>query len=224
MGVNMGIFKTIVTEISHQLKAAYTIMLKSMPNIIVALGIIIIGYFIALLLGFVTTRILYKFNLDKRIRRDDLKDSLGTVSFARFSGKVVKWVVFILFLTQGIAYLPFGIFSDMFKKIVYWLPNLVFGILIIVFGWIFIDFITYKILELQWKYTRPMIQAIKALLVFVIVITAVDQLGVNISFLKNVFLIVFAAVALATALVVGISMGLGMKGEAKNWFKKYRKK
>ncbi len=220
----MGILNTIVTEISRQMHTAYKIMLKSMPNIIVALGIIIIGYFIALLLGYVTTRILYKFNLDKRIRRDDLKDSLGAVSFARFSGKVVKWVVFILFLTQGIAYLPFGIFSEMFRKIVYWLPNLVFGILIIVFGWIFIDFITYKILEMRWKYTRPMIHAIKALLVLVIIITAVDQLGVNISFLKNVFLILFAAISLATALVVGISLGLGMKGEAKQFLKKYRKR
>ncbi|MBU0979639.1 MAG: hypothetical protein KJ709_02445 [Nanoarchaeota archaeon] len=220
----MTLLNTIGEEIVTQFEDFIVFTKETAPNIIIALLITLAGYFLAKFLGYLTQKILYKLNLDKKLRRPDLKDSLGKISLAKFFGKTVMWAVFLLFLTQGLQYLPFGIFTGLFSKLILWLPKLIFGVVVIIFGIILIDFISYKVLDVKWRYGGFTVQVVKVVLIIAIAVTAVDQLGVDISFLKTLFLIVFGAFALMASLAFGISMGFGLKDDAKKWVHRLKRK
>ncbi len=210
-------------EVLTKVKETYSATKAIVPRLSIALGVLIVGYFISLFLGFVTRKIVARFNLDRRLRRVDLNDTLGRVSMAKFFGIWVKWVVFFLFLVLSLTVISAGGVAFVDPMIV-WIPKLVFGISIVVFGLLLIDFITYKILDIEWKYTGAVVKFTKFFLIIVVVFTALEQIGIGFTFLKQFFLMIFGAVMLCLSLVIGIGLGFGLKDETKRILKRIRKK
>src|SRR3989338_150271 len=81
---------------------------RYLPAITKATLIITIGYFLAQFLGWLTKKILYRLNLDIKIRKADLTDSFGKVSLARLFGTLTKWFVFFVFFAKGLSFLEVG--------------------------------------------------------------------------------------------------------------------
>ncbi|MFC1800582.1 hypothetical protein ACFLYT_00855 [Nanoarchaeota archaeon] len=196
----------------------------ALPGIIVAVLILIVGYFISLFLGFMVRKVLYRFNLDKRLRKADLSDSIGNISLAKLFSVITRWGVFVLFLNQAASYLQLGVISDFIRRIVEWLPKFIAGLMIIILGLIFVDFIVHTILELKNKYLRLFVDLIKVTLIMIVVFTGLEQLGIELTIAKYVFLMILGAVLIAFALAVGIGMGLGLKSEARSLLKVLKKR
>ncbi|MCK5283410.1 MAG: hypothetical protein KAK00_08440 [Nanoarchaeota archaeon] len=194
------------------------------PGILWFIIIVIIGYFISSIMGWIIKKVLYKINIDKRLRKLDLHDSIGNISIAKLAGMILKWYIFILFLNEGLLYLDFGTLTSFINIIVSWLPALILSITIIIAGLILIDFIIHKMLELRNRYIKMIANLIKGILVVVVIFTAIEQLGIKTALAQSIFLMVIAAVLITFSLAFGIGLGLTLKDEIKPMVKKFAKK
>jgi hypothetical protein len=194
------------------------------PGFLWFMVLIALGYIISSVVGWITRKALYKLNLDKRLRKLDLHDSVGDISIAKLASIILKWYIFILFLDQAIDFLDLGVLSSFIGKVVKWLPTLILSVTIIIAGLILIDFIIHKLLELKSKYIVMVANVIKGVLIVVVIFTAIEQLGVKTSLAQNIFLMVVASVLITFSLAFGIGLGLSLKDELKPVIKKLSKK
>ena len=107
---------------------------KILPGLIAAIIILIIGYFIALIIGHVVRIILEKIGLDTKMRKAKLMKAVGHTHLPNILGEIVKWYIFIIFLQQAVALLQLGTLTLLLDRFVTWLPNVIAGVLIILFG------------------------------------------------------------------------------------------
>ncbi|MBD3164125.1 hypothetical protein GF323_02920 [Candidatus Woesearchaeota archaeon] len=213
--------KEVFLEPLNQL---YNWLLDISPGLIWFGIIVIAGYLISAFIGWIIRKLLYKVNVDKRLRKLDLHDSIGDVSIAKLAGIILKWYIFILFLDQAVDFLDFGPLSVFISRIVSWMPSLILGVAIIIAGLILIDFIVHKMLELRNRYIKVIANIIKVILIIVVIFTAIEQLGIKTDIAKNIFLMVIGAVLITFSLALGIGLGMSLKDELRPFIKNYRKK
>jgi len=220
----MGIGDEVYRVVQDLLSSYSTGFVEYLPNLAKGSLIIIIGYFLAQVVGFVVKKGLYKLNLDKKLRKADLEDSFGKVSLAKLFGTLAKWFVFFVFFAEGISFLEIGFIKILSQELAKWTFVITINIILIVLGFVFIDFVLYKIWEIRTKYDSAIQISARILLVLIIVFTTLDQQGINLSFLKNIFLLVFAAVLLSASLAVGIGVGTGLSRNMDSAFKFLKKR
>ncbi|MBI2663963.1 hypothetical protein HYX10_01325 [Candidatus Woesearchaeota archaeon] len=206
MGIGDEVYR-VVQDLAESYSAG---LLNYLPNLIKGSLIIIIGYFAAQIIGFIVKKALYRLNLDKRLRRADLQDSFGHVSLAKLFGTLAKWFVFFVFFAKGISFLEIGFIRILSQQLAKWTFLITINVILIVLGFVFIDFVLYKIWEIRTRYDNAVKLLARVMLVFIIIFTTLDQQGINLSFLKNIFLMVFAGLLLSISLAVGIGMGMAL--------------
>ena len=206
----MGIGNEVYRVVQELLQSYSDGFVEYLPNLTKGFLIIIIGYFIAQLVGWIVKRSLYKLNLDKQLRKADLEDSFGKVSFAKLFGTLAKWFVFFVFFAEGISFFEIGFLKILSQQLATWTFVITINIILIVIGFVFIDFVLYKVWEIRSKYDHSVQLVARILLVAIIIFTTLDQQGINFSFLKNMFFLVFAALRLSVSLAVGIGLGIGL--------------
>src|SRR3989338_140394 len=72
------------------------------PSIVVALLLLILGYFIGLCLGHVVKWILNKVGLDQVVKKSGMSKQMGHTHLPNLFGELIKWFVFIIFLQVAV--------------------------------------------------------------------------------------------------------------------------
>ena len=215
-----NISKLLLSPVETTVSALPSIGEKAAIICIIAIG----GYLLSALVGWIIKKILYRVNLDKRLRKLDLHDSIGDISIAKLTGIIITWWLFAFFLDWAASFLPPSAFAIFLSRMIGWMPSLILGIAIIISGLILIDFIIHRLLELKNRYITILSNIIKVVLIVVVVFTAIDQLGIKTDIAQNIFLMIIGSVLITFSLAFGIGLGLGLKDELKPFIKKYRKK
>ncbi len=201
--------------------------LSALPRIIIGFFWFIMwvagGYLIASFAGFAARKILYRVQIDKRLRSMDLHDSLGEISIAKVAGQILKWYIFTYFLLKGVSSLPFGDITPIIAAFLGWLPDLILGLAIIFIGLILIDFIVHKILEVKSRYVHAVAKMVKIILVITVIFTAIEQIGLNTELAQTIFLMLVATVLVTFSLALGIGLGLALKDELSPLIRKLKK-
>jgi len=199
-------------------------LINILPGIVAAIIVLIIGWFIAMILGHVVRVILEKLRVDKKMREAHLTKAIGHMHVPAILGEITKWYIFIIFLQVAVDLLSLGTLTSLLDSFVRWVPNLIAALLILLFGMVLIHFVELKIKEhSKVKGVHSVAGIIKAVLIIMLVIIALKQIGLEVSILENTFLLIVGAFAVGIALALGISLGLGMKDPAAKWFKDWKK-
>ncbi|MAF35930.1 hypothetical protein CL622_02325 [archaeon] len=186
------------------------------PNFLWALILIIIGYLIALLIGYGIRVVLQKAGLDRQVEKAKLTSIVGHLRISSLIGEVVKWYVFIAFLAEAVKALNLGLISNMLVAFASWLPHFIAGILVIVLGLMFVNLIAIKIEEhSNVKGTRVLTRLLKVFLIIAVFIMGLEQMKLPTSVVEKSFLILVAALGLGIAVALGLGLGLGLKDEFK---------
>ena len=198
--------------------------LNALPGIAGAVIVVIVGYFIAYLLGWVVFHLIEKSKLDEWLTSQGLHKSLGQVKVEKVGSLITTWFIFFQFLPQAAALINIGTLSDQLFAFTMWLPRLVFAVLIIFFGLIVVDYFLARVSYFKYKgidFTKGLI---KFVVLFVFVVIALEQLGVQVDIARETFLIIVAGITLGLALAFGIGFGFGMRREAELIMKGVREK
>lgn len=119
--------------------------LNFIPNLIGALLVFLLGWFVALGIGKLVAEILTRIKLNQFFERAGWKAALEKaelkVNPSEFIGAIVKWVLVIVFLLVAVEILGLVEFAGFLRSVLAYLPNVVVAALILVVTVIVVDIV-----------------------------------------------------------------------------------
>ena len=186
--------------------------LNFIPQLINALIVLIIGYFLARIIKFLIIKLLAMLGnlLNRRFKSIDLSQS------ARFIGTTFFWLILLSAFLLITDILGLSVLSKWMEGILKYSPNGLAAILIIfaavIFGKFTAETITSGGKTIGLDYGSTLGRVAQYLILLTAIIIAIDQIGFEITFLINILDIFFAGLLFATAL----AFGLGAKTSVSN--------
>jgi hypothetical protein len=187
--------------------------LNFIPSLVVALIILVIGWFIAVGVGRVITEILKKLKIDKIFEKGSWKQTLAKadlkVDVSGFIGAIVKWILVIVFLKVAVEILGLKEFAIFLKDILAYLPNVIIAALIFVIAVIIIDIVEKTVRVgvegIKVGYGQVISTIIRWSLWAFVILAILHQLGVVPALME---ILLFGIVAML-AISFGLAFGLG---------------
>lgn len=185
-------------------------LVQGLPNLVIAIIVLIVGCFVAVILGHFLRLVLEKLKVDDYVRKAHLSKAAGHTHVPAIAGELFKWWIIILFLQQAVELINLGALSDYLEKFVNWLPNVLVAAVVLIFGIAVAHYIHFR-LEEHSKLTgvRTAARILKAVIWVIVVLIALDIIGVNIDLASDLVKIIITAVAAGIALAFGLGFGLG---------------
>ena len=206
------------------LQTVWSEFAQILPNVIGAIVVLIIGTFVAVILGHALRIVLDKTRLDEALRKLKLTKAVGHTDVPALLGELLKWWIIIVFLQQAVDLVNLGSLTDLLQRFVLWLPNLLVAIIVMLVGLAAAHFVEIKIREhTKLKGMRMAGAVLKWIMIIMVGIVAVDNIGVEIDLIEQVFLWVIVALAAGIALALGIGLGLGLKKESESFIQNLKK-
>ena len=213
------------TEFLNPLVSLWNSFVILIPGLIAAIILAVVGYLIAYIIGHALKLVLAKANLDKKVEQARISKAIGYIRLSSLFGELVKWYIFIIFLTAAVDLLELGTLSDILSRFVLWMPNLIIAILVVIVGLLLAQFVKVKIEEhAKTALAKTASNTLMIVIAAVAIIIALDQIGIEVGILENLVLLIVGAVALGVALAIGLSFGLGNKKEANDMLRNLKKK
>ena len=218
-----GVLETVVA-IRSPFEALWIGFIKFFPDLIAVILLLSIGYLAGLVLGSILNILLQKIGLDKYVEKAALSKAIGKIHISSVLSELLKWYVFIIFLQAAVDKIDLGNISGVLNSFVLWLPNLILGIVMVLFGLIFAHYVELRINEnSKVKGMLVLSKIIKWFVMFIIIVSAFRQIGIQVGLVENIFMIVVGALAAGIALALGIGLGLGLRKDAERLIRDFLK-
>lgn len=210
--------------IMSPLQSMWDKVIEGIPSLVGAIIVMIIGVFVAVVLGHLLRVLLEKSGLDDLIRKVRLTKEVGHTNVPAIAGEILRWYIIIIFLQAAVSLINLGTLSDLLNRFVLWLPNLIVAIVMVLVGLAIAHYVEIKIVEhTKLKGVRTSGKLLKTVVVMIVVILAINQIGVDVSLLENILLIIIGALAIGVAVAMGIGLGFGLKKESQSIIKEIKK-
>lgn len=191
------------------------------PDIIGALIVLLIGVFIAKLILKMIRQLFKAIKLEtlsEKLSIDDKIKSAGiNRSLSDMLGGLIYWIILLIAISAAAEILNIEVVSLFINKLISWLPAIFAGLAIMIVGVMAAEALG-NILE-NVKYGKTYKIVVRWFILIIALITALEQIGLDISFLTENIQIVVAGIALA----FGLAFGLGGKEKAKDFLDKHLK-
>ncbi len=208
------------TTLQESLTASLGIFIAVLPKLFGALMLVALGYLLARLIGFGAARLLQLVGMDRLLSRTavqallDRSNTKKTVS--QLLGILVFWVIFLLFLISAAEAMSLSIVSQALRDLTYYLPKVGLAALILVLGLLAANLVR-ELISLACStagVTQGSIvaQAFYVAAILLVVVTAINQLGVDTTLLNSTITLVIAGLIGGAA----ISFGLGARTAVAN--------
>jgi len=213
---------------TQALQGAWQNILLFLPNLLAAIVIFIIGWFVAIWIGKLIAGILNGIKFDALFDKTGWKEALQNaelkVSPSGFIGAIVKWVLVIVFLMISTNILGWSAFTAILGSIIAWVPNLLVAVIILVVAIIIAD-IVEKLVRVSAKkigvnFVNFLGATVKWSIYIFAGLAALVQLGITPDIVK-ILMIGFVG---TLALALGLSFGLGGKEAAGRMIEAAKKK
>lgn len=178
------------------------------PNLIVALIIVLLGWGIGVLLGRVVAQIIKTIKVDEALRKAGVESFLNrgglNLNSGAFLGGLVRWFVILVFLIAALDVLHLSQVTVFLGDILNYLPQVIVAVLILIAAGLVAD--AMKKLVLSSAMTADISSAgflatvTKWTIWIFAILVALSQLGIAAGFVQTIF----------TGLVVALSLGLGL--------------
>lgn len=182
--------------------------LRFVPNLLLSLVVLGLGYLLARLVKFLIIRLLNYFNkLISQWFKGSATD-LNLKQSARFIGSVFFWLIFLSGFVLISDILGLTLVTDWMESLLQYSPNLLAAILIVALaifaGRALSGIISSLTKKMGLTYGSNLGKIVQYLIIFTSIIIAVDQVGIEISFLINIINIIIAALLFGAALAFGL--------------------
>ena len=198
-------------KIQSALEDFLTIMIDGIPVLIVGIVLFILGYLIAKVVSIVLEKTFKKLKVDDlaiKLKLDEPMRVIGVKNgLSSLIATVVFWLIMLVVIVSTTRNLGIQSLTEQVERIIDFIPNMVSAVLILLFGY----FIAAKIKDVMINMTRSLGSNAGSVLgnilyyfiMIMVVITAVDQLGVKTDLISKNILIIVAVILIAGAIAYG---------------------
>ena len=203
-------------------------LLGSLPIVLGAIIVFVIGWFVSVGIGKLLTEILKKAKFNQLFDKGAWKTAFDKaeikVDASNFIGAIVKWVFVIVFLLAAVDILGLREFAGFLRSVLAYLPNVIVAVLIFVVTVIVVD-IVEKLVRVTVESVKigygAMVSAVIKWSIWVFaILTILYQLGVARPFMETLFTGLVAMLVIA----LGLSFGLGGKDVAADILQNLKRK
>ncbi len=178
------------------------------PNLIVAIVIVLLGWGIGVLFGRVVSQIIKAIKVDEALRKAGVEGFLNrgglNLNSGAFLGGLVRWFVILVFLVGAFEVLHLSQVTLFLKDILNYLPQVIVAVLILIAAGLVADVMKRIVLSSAMTAEISSAGFLATVTTWVIwvfaVLVALSQLGIAAGFIQTIF----------TGLVVALSLGLGL--------------
>lgn len=182
------------------------------PQLLAAMLLLLLGWLLAKVVRRGVIRLLTLLKFDKATEKSGLESFLRQgdleLSVTTLLGNLAYWLIILVMIVTVANSLGLHMVADLFNKVVFYIPNVIVAILVLVFGTILARFINRLVfawlnnLEFSGALTVSTFSEY-AMLVFVFFM-ALEQLQIASEMLTAAFIIAFGAIGLAFAIAFGL--------------------
>ncbi|HLU25669.1 MAG TPA: hypothetical protein VKZ58_08175 [Longimicrobiales bacterium] len=201
-------------------------ILAFLPQLGMALGILLAGYAIARMIERGTDVFLHRIGFDRWMREGGVTEALeraGTnLDPSSVLAKFVYWIVILLAILLASNALGLYMISQLFTELLNYIPNVIAAVIILILGIMLGEFVKNLVLASAGAIRGVPIlaRAAKAAVIILAIFMALEQLAIA----QDVVLVAFIAVVGAAALAAGIAFGLGGRDVAaellRDWYER----
>ncbi|WXL27865.1 mechanosensitive ion channel domain-containing protein [Ectopseudomonas mendocina] len=201
---------------THSLVAAMTALWTKVagfiPNLFVALILVLLGFVVAKLLDTLLSKLLGKIGLDRLMAGTGLTKMLARagiqVPVSTLIGKIVYWFVLLIFLVSAAESLGLERVSATLDVLALYLPK-VFGAALVLLAGVLLAHLVSGLVRgaaegVGLEYAHGLGRIAQGLVIIISISVAIGQLEVKTDLLNNVIAIVLISVGLAVALALGL--------------------
>ena len=192
--------------------ALWTKVASFIPNLFVALVLVLLGFVVAKLLDTLLSKLLGKLGLDRLMAGTGLTKILGRAGFqvpvSALIGKIVYWFVLLVFLVSAAESLGLERVSATLDVLALYLPK-VFGAALVLLAGVLLAHLLSGLVRgaaegVGLDYAQGLSRLAQGLVIIISISVAIGQLEVKTDLLNNVIAIVLISVGLAVALALGL--------------------
>jgi len=198
-----------------------------LPSLVAALFVFIIGWFVALAVGKITSGILYRLKFNEFFESDKWKKAMEkaeiNINPSEFLGAIVKWVIFIVVIWLTVGILGLEQFSDFMASVVGYLPNVIVAALIFVVAVMIGDFLSKMVVAATERTEIPYAKTVGAMVKVAIWVFAGFAILVQLGIATELLLAAFYGIVAFLVIAGGISFGLGGQDAAKRLIDRVKK-
>ncbi len=213
-------FEKLQSSVVSNLTSQWSSVISSLPNLIGALLILILGVVVAMIFKKVSATILRRVGLDRISSKAGVSDVMQDAGMVKrpsvFAGKIIFWMVLFVFLVPAANMLGLTELVNLFKSFISFLPKIITALVIIIFGMMFAQFLRRIIMEkpatIGSNSAKTLGNLVYGIMVTVVVLVALEQLDIETVLLHNIIILVVGGIML----VLAISVGLGSRDVSHN--------
>lgn len=200
--------------------ASLSQIIAFVPTIILAILLLGLGYLLGRVVSIATIRFLQLIGFDRLLSRTAVQTLLersGTKQkVSEILGMIGFWIIFLVFLIKASDTLGLTMVSDALTGLANYIPNIGIAVLILILGLMAANFvrelITMTCISAGITHGTMVAQAVYVAVVLLIIVTAIDALGIDTELLNSTIVILLAGLIGGAAL----SFGLGSRNAVAN--------
>jgi hypothetical protein len=207
-------------------------VIEALPRIAGAVVILLIGWVAGRAIGRGVAKILDKAGLAGALRWTALGKAIDK-SKIRIIGLFelgIRWFIYLLAVLGAADVLQIQTLSNFVYSVVQYIPSLLGGIFLILIGFLIADFIGDALIsvseEARIEYGSTFGSAFKVILYFVIIVTGLSVMKIDVTVLDTIVTALSWGVAVGAGVGLGIALGWGLKDvvaeDTKAWIKSRR--
>ncbi|MEN6442660.1 MAG: hypothetical protein ABFC71_02780 [Methanoregula sp.] len=195
----------------------YTTLGASLPSILGALLILIVGWIVGRLLGKAVRIVLDKIAEQAIISKTEFAGSVkkSGVTIGYLGDILVRLVVYLIAIIAAVDLLKLEHLSNLMTSIVQYIPHIVAFVAIIVVGFIlidyFIDFLNKFYSTADIEFISPVLVLMRIFLYFVVVILGLSQLMLDLTIIYTFITPVAWGLGIGLGAAIAITFWYGMK-------------
>jgi hypothetical protein len=178
------------------------------PNLIVAVLIVLIGWGIGSLFGRVISQIVKALKVDEALRKAGVESFLNKggldLNSGSFLGGLVRWFIILVFLIAAFDVLKLSQVTAFLRDILDYLPQVIVSVLILIAAGLVSDAMKKIVLSSAMSagiHSAPFLATVTGWVIWIFAfLVAFSQLGIAVGFVQTIF----------TGLIVALSLGLGL--------------
>lgn len=201
-------YQQLVEEIRKMLTSLWDFLLELVPKLLLGLIVLLIGYLIARLVQSLVRRFIGYLDsiINKNLSSRQLQVNLS--SSRAFIARAFFWIIIFFFITLFTEILGLPVITSWLAGLGDYLPKLLAGVVVIFFGIIFSrlasDFVKSRTFKAGIYSSTMLGRVIKYVIMIIAIIIAIDQIGIDISFLTTLTYILLASLLLGAAMAFGM--------------------
>ncbi|RXE56121.1 hypothetical protein ABH15_08075 [Methanoculleus taiwanensis] len=215
-----GIIPSQMTAQLQEINNVIGSSIAFLPNLILAIIILIIGWIVGRILGRITAEVLDRIGVDDALRKTSVGKYIerSTMTLGHLFDLIVRWFIYLIAILAAVSILQVPGLTAAVGAIVAYIPNVVAFLLILIIGFIVVDWVLDFIGSIgeqnEIEYMGLITMVLRAFFYFVIVILALEQLLLDLSIIY-VFVVPIAwGVGIGIGAAIAIIVGFGLKDRA----------